>query len=319
MAKQRVLISFDWALKKLLRNRANFEILEGFLSVLLDDDLTIKTILESESNSEEVQQKVNRVDLLVETGTGELIIIELQYSSEFDYFQRTLFATSKLITEYLEQGMTYEKVRKVYSINLLYFDLGQGKDYVYRGKTTFTGVHLHDELQLSIHQQDKFQKQHVSDIYPEYFVIKINNFDDVAKDSLDEWIYYLKNNEVLDEFRAKGLEKVRQKLRLDSMDKIERRTYNSFIENQLIEESMFKDARLRGEYEGRQEGIAEGRREGKAEGKAEGIAEGKAEGKTEQKRNGIIKALRRGKLSVEEIAEDFDVTIAYVLTIKNTL
>lgn len=308
MAKQRVLISFDWALKKLLRNRANFEILEGFLSVLLNEDLTIQTILESESTSQTEAQKVNRVDLLVETGQNELIIIELQYSSEFDYFQRTLFATSKLITEYLEQGMAYEEVKKVYSINLIYFDLGQGRDYVYRGKTTFTGVHYNDELQLSITQQNLFQKQLVSDIYPEYFVIKINNFDDVAKDSLDEWIYYFKNNEVRDDFRAKGLDKVRERLRLDSMDVSEKRAYNAFTENQLSEKSMFKDARLTGLYEGRKEGRAEGRMEGKAEGKAEGIAE--------EKRNNILKALRRGKLIVDEIADDFDVTVEYVVSIQ---
>ena len=31
----RSMISFDWAMKRLLRNKANFEVLEGFLSELL--------------------------------------------------------------------------------------------------------------------------------------------------------------------------------------------------------------------------------------------------------------------------------------------
>jgi len=47
---QRTLISFDWAMKKLLRSKANFDILEGFLSELLKENLTILEILESESN-----------------------------------------------------------------------------------------------------------------------------------------------------------------------------------------------------------------------------------------------------------------------------
>ncbi len=38
----RPLISFDWAMKKRLRNKVNFEILEGFLSALLGDDLTVR-------------------------------------------------------------------------------------------------------------------------------------------------------------------------------------------------------------------------------------------------------------------------------------
>ena len=48
MAKK--LIWFDWAVKKLLRNKANFGVLEGFLSELLYDDIKIERILESESN-----------------------------------------------------------------------------------------------------------------------------------------------------------------------------------------------------------------------------------------------------------------------------
>ncbi|MBP7215526.1 MAG: hypothetical protein KBA52_07820 [Candidatus Kapabacteria bacterium] len=44
------LIRFDWAIKRLLRNKSNFVVLEGFLSELLFDDIKIEQILESESN-----------------------------------------------------------------------------------------------------------------------------------------------------------------------------------------------------------------------------------------------------------------------------
>jgi len=53
MSKRR-LISFDWAMKKLLRSKANFEILEGFLSELLKDNIHILEILESESNKKTI-------------------------------------------------------------------------------------------------------------------------------------------------------------------------------------------------------------------------------------------------------------------------
>lgn len=58
------LITFDWALKKLLRSKANFDILEGFLSELLFKDRKIKEIIESESNKHTENDKQNRVDLL---------------------------------------------------------------------------------------------------------------------------------------------------------------------------------------------------------------------------------------------------------------
>ncbi|MCI5146902.1 MAG: hypothetical protein D3923_15615, partial [Candidatus Electrothrix sp. AR3] len=91
----RRLISFDWAMKKLLRSIANFEILEGFLSELLNDDISILEILESESNKENVLDKFNRVDLKVKNQDDEIIIIEVQYELELDYLQRILFGTSK--------------------------------------------------------------------------------------------------------------------------------------------------------------------------------------------------------------------------------
>ncbi|MCI5143603.1 MAG: Rpn family recombination-promoting nuclease/putative transposase [Candidatus Electrothrix sp. ATG1] len=138
---QRKLISFDWAMKKLLRSKANFEILEGFLSELLMEDVTILELLESESNQEDVRDKFNRVDLKVKNKKEEILIIEVQYEREFDYLQRILFGTSKVITEHLHKKEPYSKVAKVISINILYFDLGHGEDYIYHGTTSFRGLH----------------------------------------------------------------------------------------------------------------------------------------------------------------------------------
>ncbi len=64
-------IRFDWAIKRLLRQKANFGILEGFLSELLKEDVKISEILESESNKEREDGKFNKIDILVKnTGTG---------------------------------------------------------------------------------------------------------------------------------------------------------------------------------------------------------------------------------------------------------
>ena len=43
-------VRFDWAIKRLLRQKANFDVLEGFLTVFLGEKVTILEILESESN-----------------------------------------------------------------------------------------------------------------------------------------------------------------------------------------------------------------------------------------------------------------------------
>ena len=182
------LIRFDWAMKRLLRDKANFVVLEGFLSELLQDNIKIHRILESEGNKEDESDKFNRVDVLAENNKKELIIIEVQNTRELYYFQRMLYGVSKAITEYIHEGDLYAEVRKVYSINIVYFDLGQGSDYIYRGVTDFRGIHSGDTLRLSTKQRNTFVKENAGEIFPEYYVLRVNEFDDRAKTPLDEWV-----------------------------------------------------------------------------------------------------------------------------------
>ena len=224
------LVRFDWAVKKLLRNKANFVVLEGFLSELLFDDIKIQEILESESNQETDVDKYNRVDILTQNSKNEFVIIEIQNTYEVDYFQRMAYGTSKVLTENLGLGQPYAEIKKVISVNIVYFDLGQGKDYVYKGTTNFQGLHEKDLLQLSNKQKETFAKQQVSDIFPEYYLIKVNQFNDIARDTLDEWVYFLKNSEVQDSFKAKGLAEAKEVLDVMRLDKEQQHGYNRYLD-----------------------------------------------------------------------------------------
>ena len=241
MSKRR-LISFDWAMKKLLRSKANFEILEGFLSELLKDNIHILEILESESNKEYHRDKFNRVDLKVKNQKNEIVIIEVQYEREFDYLQRILFGTSKVIIEHLHESDPYSKIVKVISVNILYFDLGQGEDYVYHGATSFTGLHNQDLLELSDDQRELYRKNKIYQIFPEYYMIKVNNFNDRAKDSLDEWIYFLKNEEIKDSFKAKGIVKAKQELDILKLPNQERLAYERYQDDLHYQASMVESS-----------------------------------------------------------------------------
>ena len=271
------LIRFDWALKRLLRNKANFSILEGFLSELLKEDIQIRQLLESESNQEHSSAKFNRVDLLAENSRSELILIEVQNDREADYFHRMLFGTSKLVTEHMQMGDEYAKIKKIYSINIVYFDLGQGKDYIYHGITHFSGIHQHDTLALSTRQQALFQAETPAGIMPEYYVIKVNQFDDIAKDTLDEWVFYLKNNKIENNFRARGLKEVNHLLELDAMGGEERRRYDRYLDDLRHERSVIFTAKDEGLAEGLAEGEAIGLEKGRAEGEAIGLAKARLE------------------------------------------
>ena len=101
------LIRFDWAIKSLLRNKANFVVLEGFLSELMFENIKIEQILESESNQRTDDDKFNRVDILTKNSKNELIIIEIQSTYEIDYFHRMAYGVSKSIIENLKLGQKY--------------------------------------------------------------------------------------------------------------------------------------------------------------------------------------------------------------------
>jgi predicted transposase/invertase (TIGR01784 family) len=229
MRKQ--LIRFDWAIKRLLRNKANFVVLEGFLSELLFDTIKIKHILESEGNQDLEEAKFNRVDILTQNAANELIIIEIQSTYEIDYFHRMIYGVSKAITENLAIGQNYGQVKKVISVNIIYFDLGQGQDYIYKGTTEFEGLHQHDVLNLSEKQKKTFLKTRISEIFPDYYLLKVNQFNDVAKNTLDEWIYFLKNSEVKDEFRAKGLKEAGEVLDIMRLTAEDQYGYNRYLDS----------------------------------------------------------------------------------------
>lgn len=249
----RNLIRFDWAIKRLLRNKADYFVLEGFLSELLREDIIIQNILESESNQRADTDKFNRVDLLVKNSKDELLIIEIQNQSEYDYFHRMAYGTSKVISEYISVGEPYVNLRKVFSINIVYFDLGQGEDYVYHGKNDFIGIHKFDKLMLSERQTEILGKAEPYQIFPEYYVIKVNQFNDIAKDSLDQWIYYLKNNEIKDEFNARGIDRARELWRVDKLSYEDQKNYNRHLEDLRYGASMAWTMKADAEYNIRKE------------------------------------------------------------------
>ena len=252
--KNNQIIRFDWAMKRLLRNKANFSVLEGLLTTLLGEKIVIQKLLESESNQETEFDKYNRVDMLAEDSKGELILIEVQNNSEYAYFQRMLFGTSKLVTEYIERGDNYDKVRKVYSVNIVYFELGHGKDYVYHGKTEFRGIHTNDMLELTPFQRQTFKADAVSQLYPEYYILKVNGFNQVAKSPLEEWIYYLNTGEIPSNATAPGLDEARQKLKLTMMTRDELSAYYRHLDNIVILRNNIITEREEGRAEGRAEG-----------------------------------------------------------------
>lgn len=259
-------IRFDWAVKRMLRDKANFEVLEGLITVLLEEPVKITDILESEGNQWNEFDKYNRVDVKALNSKGEIILVEVQQAYEYDFLQRLLFGSSKAVTEHIHKGDSYDHVKKVYSISILYFELGKGSDYLYHGFTTFEGVHTHDTLMLKPKEWNSLEMLNPTSLFPEYYIIRVNEFNKTATTPLEEWLAYLRTGEIKDDTNAPGLQEAREKLLYVMMPLIEQHNYDRHRDNVNIMENAIVDAKDEGFYQGKWEGMIAGRKEGRKEG-----------------------------------------------------
>ena len=235
-------IRFDWAIKRLLRQKANFDVLDGFLTVMLNEKVRIIEILESEGNQESADDKFNRVDIKALNSKGEII---------------------------LSLGEGYMKIKKVYSISILYFDIGIGTDYFYHGQNHFIGVHTGDHLRVNTRERNLLVSHLPAEIFPEYILIRVSEFDKVALTPLDEWIEYLKDGTIRPNTTAPGLKEAREKLKYYSMSPQERLAYDNHLDAVMIQNDVIDTAK----WEGRIEGHAEGHAEGLVEGETKGMCQ----------------------------------------------
>lgn len=322
-------IRFDWAAKKMLRDKKNFDILEGFLSELLGEDIKIEGLLESESNQDEENEKFNRVDLYAENSKKEHIIIEIQNTRELDYLMRMLFGTSKAITEYLKIGDAYATVKKVIAVSIIYFGLGKGDDYIYHGQTHFVGKHSKQNLELTNAQKKLLKQPTVEKLFPEYYLIQTTRFNDVINEPLDEWIYFFKNSEVLDSFKAKGMGSVKEKLAFFAMSDTEKKQYKRFLNNLHWEASIAETAKIEQEEkfnEAVEKAVEARTQDHKKELEAEARKAKQAQvalEEAEQKRrtkaiNIAIKCIKRGDTN-EEIQDFTDLSLEEIEQIRKEL
>lgn len=300
-------IRFDWAIKRLLRQKANFDVLEGFLTVFIGEKVKIVEILESEGNQQTQDDKFNRVDIKARNSKGEIILVEVQNTSELYYLERILYGVAKAITEHIHLGDTYKEVKKVYSISILYFDIGKGADYLYVGQNKFIGVHTNDQLVITAKEKGALVQKSPAEIFPEYILVRVNEFDKVAVTPLEEWVAYLKSGVIKENTTAPGLQEARKKLQYYSMTDAERYAYDEHLNAVMIQNDVLGNAR--------EEGLAEGRAEGLAEGRAEGLTQGRAEGRAEAKKD-IVKSMLTNGLSVEQAAKYSGLTVEEVESIK---
>ncbi len=262
------LIRFDWAMKTLLRDKSNFDILEGFLSALLEDDkIKILNILESETNPKDEYDKFIRVDLLVVDSQNRKIYIEIQNAREKDYLESLLYATSKIIVEHQRISEDFSNVSKVISISILYFNIGVGNDYIYHGTTNFKGLNTGEYLRIRKKEEvtDALEPKYKfvdKEIFPEYYLITVERYPNIIKKKIDEWIYIFKNNEVADGSHSRNISQAAQKLAEINMSDIEKKRYEKYLITYIRDRDVFRTAMEEIEEKALEKGMEKGMEKG---------------------------------------------------------
>ena len=306
-------IRFDWAIKRILRDKANKKVLEGLISVLLKEPVTITEILESENNKIRREDKDNRVDVKAKTGKGETIIVEVQLTKETDFFNRILFGTTTAINDQISIGQDYSVIKKVYSINILYFDFGKGDDYAYHGYMEFHGMTKEGSvLSFNSENEQKYATKTFNrvlppeEVFPEYFLLRVNQFNEVAKTPIEEWMAYLKDGIIKDDTKDPGLQEAREKLAFMRMTDQERREYRDYMVSVHAAQDAIDTAKSDGYEEGYYEGIEKGMEEGIEKGIEKGMEKGMEKGiekGIDQEKKAIAQKMKAKGMPVEMIAD----------------
>lgn len=251
MEQDNTYIRFDWAMKHMLRDKANFGILEGLVSVLLGEEVKIDEILESEGNQESERDKFNRVDIKARNSKGHIILVEVQLTRQLYYLERILYGVCKTITEHISIGDKYDQIKKVYSISILYCDYGRGDDYVYHGETRFKGIHTGNDLLVSTKEEGVIVQHLPREVFPEYYLVRVNHYNKIPESPLDEWMTYLKTGKVKEDTRTPGLQEVKRKLQYLSMTPQERSEYDAHMDSIMVQNDVLDTARDEGRAETR--------------------------------------------------------------------
>ena len=156
---------------------------------------------------------------------------------------------------------------------------------------------------MNVKEEGAIRTRMPSEIFPEYILIRVNEFDQVAVTPLEEWMKYLKEGVIRPDTTAPGLNEAREKLKYYSMSPQERHAYDEHLSAMMIQNDVLDTAKLEGRIEGRAEGLAEGLAEGRAEGLAEGRAEERLQNARSMKSLGVSPAIisQVTGLSLEEI------------------
>ncbi|WP_341749497.1 Rpn family recombination-promoting nuclease/putative transposase [Candidatus Tisiphia endosymbiont of Sialis lutaria] len=251
MNNNKQLVSFDYAIKYLLKDKGDYSIVEGFISALLKTkgykDIKIISLLESESNKEDSKSKRSLADLIVEDEEHHKYIIEIERTVKDSFIHKACFNTARLIVDNLAQREDYTQIIKIFHISLLYFPIGSGNGTIYHGKTIIHEIESNERLTIHIKNKETHEIFDATNILPEYFYISVPLFNDRLEKEIDDWLHVLKYDEVPPTYHSPYMSQVAEKLNILKMTPEERANYSYYRKKLYNDRDELQGAEARGE------------------------------------------------------------------------
>jgi predicted transposase YdaD len=97
-------------------------------------------------------------------------------------------------------------------------------------------------------------------VFPEYYLIYVEKFEDMIHEDLDEWVYFFKHGAIREDFKSPGIQLAAKKLDYLAMGEKERRAYDGYLAYLAQERDILDTAKEEGREEGRKEGMEKGER-----------------------------------------------------------
>jgi predicted transposase/invertase (TIGR01784 family) len=298
---EKPLVSFDYAIKYLLRDKANFSIVEGFISALLQTKgykpIKILALLESESNREDDKLKRSLADMIVEDTDHNKYIIEIERSFRDNFIHKACFNSSRLIVDNISEGKDFRDIVKIFHISLLYFQIGN-KGVIYHGKTIIHDIDTNERLMVHIQNKKTHEFYDAVDILPEYFFISVPMFNDIIEKEIDQFLYVMKHDDVPKDFESPYMKQILNKLKILKMTKEEHDEYLYYKNHVDVDlDTLYTAERIgleKGMAKGMERGLAKGIEQGLVKGIEQGLEKGMEQGLEKGMEQGLEKGMEQG-------------------------
>ena len=155
----------DYIFKLLFGDIRNIDILTEFLKSVLKiphDDYEKLTIVDPFLKREDINDKMGILDIKLHTKSGRVLDVEIQVLEVPQMSERIIFYTSKMLTEQIRKGDSFDAIKPVISIIIMDFNLIKDSDHYhnsYRLYDNNTQSLLTDLVQVDTLELRKLPKE----------------------------------------------------------------------------------------------------------------------------------------------------------------